>query len=83
MHVVNIQKSDTSNSNAYYLLYVLTGFYNILVDAMLCHNVISEVKKYKYELILGMCIVITAVIIIRGIYLPNHMLLEVSDHTVL
>lgn len=83
MHVVNIQKSDPSNLNAYYLFYVLTGFFNMLVDAILCHGVISEVKKYKHELILGMCIVTTAVIIIHGIYFPDLMLLEVSDHTVL
>jgi hypothetical protein len=55
----------------------------MLVDAILCHGVISEVKKYKHELILGMCIVTTAVIIIHGIYFPDLMLLEVSDHTVL
>ena len=30
-----------------------------------------------------MCIVKTAVIIILGIYFPNLVLLEVSDHTVL
>jgi len=48
MHVVNIHKSDLSNLNAYYLFYVLTGFFNMLVDAILCHGVISEVKKYKY-----------------------------------
>jgi len=44
MHVVNIQKSDPSNLNlnAYYLFYVLTGFFNMLVDAILCHGVISD-----------------------------------------
>jgi len=48
MHVVNIQKSDPSNLNTYYLFYVLTGFFNGLVDAILCRGVISEAKKYKY-----------------------------------
>ena len=48
MRVVNMQKSDPSNLNTYYLFYVLTGFSNMLVDAILCHGVISEVKKYKY-----------------------------------
>lgn len=55
----------------------------MLVDAILYHGMIPEAKKYKHELILGMCIVTTAVIIIHGIYFPNLMLLEASDHTVL
>jgi hypothetical protein len=33
--------------------------------------------------VLGMCVVITAVIFIHGIYFLNLVLLEVRDHTVL